>query len=206
MIHGYHVILPMYGVWLPNDPRGAWSDFIWNWELQRYGTASKTLERRELRELSPSEIRRREAAQRQLQFPPVVLTGLQAQSIGRGFANVVEKSGYTIWACAILPQHTHLVIARHTYKVEYIVNLMKGGASKQVLKDGRHPLRSFLRDGKCPRMWAERRWKVFLDSEEQIETAIRYVEENPIEEGKPRQHWNFVTPFHGLDAGHVTCH
>lgn len=206
MIHGYHVILPMYGVWLPNDPRGAWSDFIWKWELLRYGRPSKTLERRELQELSDAEIRQRDAARKQLQYPPVVLTGLQAQSIGQGFAITVKKSGYTVWACAILPQHTHLVVARHTYKVEQIANLMKGGASKQILKDERHPLQSFAKDGKYPRMWAERRWKVYLDSEEQIETAIRYVEDNPVEEDKPRQHWKFVIPFRGLDPGHITYH
>ncbi len=42
---------------------------------------------------------------------------------------------------------------------------------------------------------------MFLDSEEQIENAIRYVEENPEEEGKPRQHWRFVSPFRGLEVG-----
>ena len=26
MVHGYHVILAAYGFWLPNDPRGSWSD------------------------------------------------------------------------------------------------------------------------------------------------------------------------------------
>ena len=93
MIHGYHVILPMYGVWLPNDPRGSWCDVIWKWELLRY-----------------------------------------------------------------------------------------------------------------PRMWAEKRWKVYLDSEEQIQNAIHYVELNPEEEGRPRQFWNFVTPFQGLPSGHVTYH
>ena len=52
MIHGYHVILPMYGFWLPNDPRGSWSDFVRKWELVRFGAATKTVERRSLTELS----------------------------------------------------------------------------------------------------------------------------------------------------------
>lgn len=31
MVHGYHVILPMYGFWLPNDPRPPrmWSSKGW---------------------------------------------------------------------------------------------------------------------------------------------------------------------------------
>ena len=28
MIHGYHVIMGMYGFWLPNDPRGSWSSSL----------------------------------------------------------------------------------------------------------------------------------------------------------------------------------
>lgn len=48
MIIGYHVIFGMYGFWLPNDPRGSWSDFVGSWELYRYGPATKTTERRSL--------------------------------------------------------------------------------------------------------------------------------------------------------------
>lgn len=206
MIHGYHVILPMYGVWLPNDPRGSWSDVIWNWEIARYGDATYGGARRSLQDLTEEELQQRAAAQQKLTYPPVTLNGMQAKSIGDGFAETAEKSNYTIWACAILPQHTHLVLARHTYKVEQMANLLKGGATKRIIRTGCHPLAAHAVDGTFPKMWAEKRCKIYLDSVEQIETAIRYVEDNPAEEGKPRQHWKFVTPFRGLDPGHVTYH
>jgi hypothetical protein len=45
MIHAYHVILGTYGFWLPNDPRGSWSDFVGSWDLARFGKATKSLER-----------------------------------------------------------------------------------------------------------------------------------------------------------------
>lgn len=48
MIVGYHIIFSAYGFWLPNDPRGSWSDFVGSWELFRYGPATKTTERRSL--------------------------------------------------------------------------------------------------------------------------------------------------------------
>ena len=44
-------------------------------------------------------------------------------------------------------------------------------------------------------MWAQDFWKVFLYDEEAIVAAIRYVEENPVKEGKRPQKWPFVTPF-----------
>ena len=43
MIHGYHVILTMYGYWLPNDPRGSWSDFVGRWELVQCGRPRRAL-------------------------------------------------------------------------------------------------------------------------------------------------------------------
>jgi hypothetical protein len=33
----YHVVFGAYGFWLPNDPRGSWSDFVASWELFRAG-------------------------------------------------------------------------------------------------------------------------------------------------------------------------
>ena len=45
MVHGYHVIMGMYGFWLPNDPRGSWSAFVAAWELLRFGTTTRSVDR-----------------------------------------------------------------------------------------------------------------------------------------------------------------
>jgi REP element-mobilizing transposase RayT len=207
MIHGYHVILPVYGFWLPNDPRGSWSDFVGAWELARFGRARKTIERQSLRELTDDELRLREEARAALKYPPVCLSGLQARAIVRGFAKQVRTSGYTVWACAVMPEHTHLVIARHSYAVEQMANLLKGAATRQLNDEGLHPLADFAEPGKRPpRMWAERLWKHFLNSDEAIENAITYVNNNPLEEGKPAQQWSCVTPYAGLPEGGWTTY
>ena len=207
MIHGYHVILPMYGFWLPNDLRGSWSDFIRKWELVRFGPATKAIERRSLDELTEAEIQQRDAAKQALTYPPVSIDGHQAAAIARGFANKVRKSHYSIWACSILPEHTHLVMARHTYKVEQIANLLKGAATGQIIEEVRHPLAEYSEpERRPPRMWAAREWKVYLDSEEAIENAIRYVEHNPVKEDQPKQTWSFVTAFTGIPQGGWTTY
>ncbi len=202
MIYAYHVIMPMYGFWLPNDPRGSWSDFIRKWELVRFGPATRSVDRRELDQLSEAELHERDAARRALTFPPVSIDGHQAMSIACGFAEQARKSQYTIWACSILPEHTHLVIARHRYKVEQMVNLLKGASTSRIIADGRHPLAAYAKTGeRPPRMWAARRWKVYLDTEQAIENAIRYVENNPEGEGKRKQNWWFVRLFEGIPKG-----
>lgn len=99
--------------------------------------------------------------------------------MGRGFHSRRDTSGYTIWAASILPEHTHLVIARHTYQVEQMINLLKGAATRQLIKESLHPLADYAKPGqRPPRMWAEHEWKVFLDSQQAIENAIEYVNQN----------------------------
>ena len=207
MVHGYHVVLAAYGFWLPNDPRGSWSQFVGKWEMVRFGRATKGLARGARAVLTDEELRAREEARKALKYPPVQFTGLQARGIGRGFAAACRRSGYTIWACSILPEHTHLVIARHRYKVEQVANLLKGAATREMIEENLHPLARFAAPGqRPPRMWAEHEWKGYLDSEEGICAAIVYVKGNPIREGKPAQQWPFVTAFNGLGAGWVTYH
>ena len=206
MVHAYHVIRGTYGFWLPNDPRGSWSDFVASWELARFGKATFGLERQAV------DVRQweawRAAAIEALRFAPVVMTGMQARAAGTGIGTEVRKSGLTIWACSILPEHVHMVVARHRYKVEQVCNLLKGEATKQLKADACHPQARFadVKTGKLPSMWGEGQWKVFLDSEEAIEAAVRYVEENPVKEGKQPQHWSFVTRFSGLDKSGWTTY
>jgi len=202
MVHGFHVIFGAYGFWLPNDPRGSWSDVAGSCELWRFGPATKSLDRKLT--LSVSEQRRLDAARRALKYPAVEFTGVQARAIGRGFARAVTSSALTIWACSILPCHVHLVIARHRYRVEHVVRLLKGAATKQLVLEGVHPLSEYCTAGNTVTPWGDRKWKVFLDTDEAIENAIRYVEANPEKEGKPRQRWSFVRPYEGLEAGWVT--
>jgi len=90
-----------------------------------------------------------------LKDPAVVFDGHLALSVARGFASMVEKSAYRIFACAILPEHVHLVLGRR----------------------------------------AQNGWKVFLNSVADSERAIRYVENNPVKEGKRPQRWPLVIPF-----------
>jgi len=207
MVHAYHVILPVYGFWLPNDPRGSWSEFVGKWELTRFGQPRRNPERKSLRELSAAELQQRDAARAALKYPPVRLTGLQARAVGRGFAKQIRTSGYTVWACAILPEHTHLVIARHRYSVEQMANLLRGAATRQLIEEGLHPLAMHAETGqRPPRMWAARPGHFFLDSDEAITDAIEYVRNNPLEEGRPAQHWSFVTPYPGLPDGGSTTY
>jgi REP element-mobilizing transposase RayT len=193
VIVAYHVILTFYGFWLPNDPRGSWSDFVGAWDLFRgYGSATKTNERQSLA-YQPHDRQAREAAKESLKYPPVQLTGIQAGAVGHGFAEYAKRAGLPIWACAILPDHVHLVLGLSGHWVEQVAIQLKAAATRRLILEGIHPLVDYQTGLRPPKVFARGQWKVFLDPED-VPRAIDYVEYNPMKEGKLRQKWNCVVP------------
>jgi hypothetical protein len=53
------------------------------------------------------------------------------------------------------------------------------------------------------RIWGEHGWNIYLDETPDVDRAIRYVEQNPMKEGKTAQHWSLVTPFVSSTAKHM---
>jgi hypothetical protein len=77
-----------------------------------------------------------------------------------------------------------------------IAGHLNARATQQLVADNLHPF-SHLRgkDGRFPSVWTHRPWKVYLDDYDDVERAIRYVEDNPLKERKRPQHGSFVTPW-----------
>ncbi len=187
MLLAFHSIFSMYGFWLPNDPRGSGSDYIAAWELYRYGRATKTNSRRSVAPV-PHDRALRLQAKEELRHPPVHLTGHQALCIAQGFRTAIEEGGYSVHASAILPDHIHMVIGIHRRRIRVIVGHLKSKATRELKRQ------HLWLDEDRP-IWGEHGWNIALDSALAVERAIRYVEDNPLKEGKKRQTWSFVTPF-----------
>src|SRR5437588_7708124 len=96
----YHLIITVYGFWLPNDPRGSWSDFVGAWELFRFGPATKVETRSSLADQPHNDAARR-GAREALKYPAVHLTGIQAKAVAEGFAESARKGRVMVLACAI---------------------------------------------------------------------------------------------------------
>jgi REP element-mobilizing transposase RayT len=194
MILAFHIILSAYGFWLPNDPRGSWSEFVGAWELFHYGRATKVNTRHSVAR-RPHDRKARFEAKKALKYEPVRFSGVQARAIAQGFGRAACESGYVILACAILPDHVHLIVARLTRPISQVVGHLKARASQELRADGIHPFETLINaDGEVPTVWAGRYWKVFIDNAEHLEAAIKYVQDNPLKEGKQKQNWKFVQP------------
>jgi REP element-mobilizing transposase RayT len=194
MVIGYHVILGAYGFWLPNDPRGSWSRYVWAKNLRQIGPATKVTTRKSVAG-KPHDRSRRIAAKAALKYPAVRFTGLQARCIGDGFADLTSKLGLTVYVCSIMPDHAHLVLGRRHRDTEEIAEMLKRAGTRKLNEAGIHPMNSHrTASGRLPSPWAKHGWIVFIDTPRQMHNAIRYVQTNPIHTGLPRQRWTFVTP------------
>ncbi len=192
---GAHLNCSAYGFWLPNDPRGSCSGRLWAKHLRPFGPARQVTTRESVA-ASPHDRVLRLAAKRHLKYPPVRFTRTQIDAIGEGFSQIVVQLQLTVFACAILPEHVHLVTAAHARDPETLIGFLKRSGTRELTARGLHPVAGF-RDtrGRVPSPWAEEGWPVFLDTVEQMRQAIEYVERNLEKEGLPRQQWSFVVPF-----------
>jgi REP element-mobilizing transposase RayT len=153
--------------------------------------ATKTTETRSLAG-RPHDGAVRLAAKTALKRPAVRFDDEQIRAMSQGFAEYAERSSLAIVACAILPDHVHLVLKRHRLDPEQLAIQLKGAATRQLSRAEIHPFAAEGRPAKC---FARGEWTVYLDSEEDVRRAIRYVDDNPVKEGRARQRFDFVTPY-----------
>ncbi|HWE95636.1 MAG TPA: hypothetical protein VG269_16850 [Tepidisphaeraceae bacterium] len=194
MVIAHHLVWTAYGWWLPNDPRGSTSRCIRNDLIAELGELHYGRKR-----IQPASARIREfyaVAPTFLEFPLKTLSPDDFPVVARAFAGTVMANRYTCYACAVMPDHIHILIRKHKHLAEEMIqNLQREshiGLREAGLYDLEHPV------------WGGPGWKVFLDHPDDIVRTVRYVEQNPIKIGLPRQHWDFVKPYDGwpLHAGH----
>lgn len=198
VVLAYHSIFSTRGFWLPNDPRGSWSDYVRSYELYAFGPATKTSSRKSVAHAAHDQ-KIRLAAKAALRYGEVKFTGVQALAVSQGFAKAIAESEYKVWACAIMPDHVHVVVARHAGRdIEKIVGHLKTRGTQALIAQNLHPLMQHRRaDGFLPTCWVQHGWNVFLNSHDDIVRAIRYVNDNPPKAGLKKQKWSFVVEYKG---------
>jgi REP element-mobilizing transposase RayT len=187
VVLAYHLIWTNYGTWLPNDPRGSGSQVVGFDELAdlgpvHYGRKKIQPPSREIREFY-------EKAERLLRFPVIRFDNMQRDLVAQGLAETIRERQYTCYACAIMPDHVHILIRKHRDKAEEMIDRLQTASRLRLGKgeaiDSTHPI------------WTLGGWKRFLDSQHAIRAVIKYIENNPVKIGLPRQHWSFVSVYDG---------
>lgn len=201
MVIAYHCIFSCYGFWLPNDPRGSWSEVVRCYELfLRGGAPTDPGTRRSVANRDHDHYLRRFTKDGLLRTP-VRFTSPQAIAVVDGFKQAVLESSYAVHALAVMPDHIHAVVGRHASLAERIVGHLKTRATQALIRSGLHTFVAERRqDGRVLMVWAHGAWTVFLNEPSHVRSAVRYVNENPIKAGLREQHYSFLTPVCGAFA------
>jgi REP element-mobilizing transposase RayT len=195
LVIAYHLVWTAYGWWLPNDPRGSGSrtvrtNLIAELGELHFGRKKVQPAGRLIREFYG------EAADH-LKHPLLTFDEAARCEIATAFSDVIAGERYTCYACAIMPDHVHLLIRKHKHSAEEMIEALKTQSRLRLSARG-------LRSVTHPTWTAGIGCKVFLDHPDEIRRTIRYIENNPLPLGLPIQRWPFITPYDGwpLHPGH----
>jgi REP element-mobilizing transposase RayT len=195
LVIGYHLVWTAYGWWLPNDPRGSGSLTVCHDALKELGEVHLGRKRiqptgREVRQFY-------ERAAQVLQHPLLTFNDEQRSIIAQAFGEVIEREQYTCYACAVMPDHTHILIRKHKHTAEEMGDNLRQASRAKLVAVGH-------RESTHPTWVGGSVWSVFLDHPDEVRRTIGYIERNPIKIGLPAQKWSFVQDYDNwpLNPGH----
>ncbi len=195
LVIAYHLIWTAYGTWLPNDPRGSGSHSIQSDVLAELGELHFG---RKPIQPAGREIRRfYDEAAPLLVYPLLQFDQAARDEIAVSFAEVIAQQRYTCYACAIMPDHVHILIRKHKDQAEDMLDQLRTASRLRLIE-------TLQRSTDHPVWTTGSGWIVFLDHPDEIRRTIGYIEKNPLPLRLPVQQWPFVTPSNGwpLHPGH----
>jgi REP element-mobilizing transposase RayT len=187
MIIGHHLIWTLYGHWLANDLRGSGSTELYD---EKFAMLGPIYHGRKPKHSQPSRSELRafhREAEPLLNFPRFWIDDAKRQAIGNAFAEVTRDRQYTVWACAILKNHAHMVIRRHRDDALRMWHAF-ADASSVVLH-------GFADVGIEHPVWSTRPYKVFLRTPDEVRGRLTYVVRNPQKEALSEQRYDFVQSY-----------
>lgn len=194
IVIAYHLIWTAYGWWLPNDPRGSSSHTIRNDLIAELGQLHHG--RKKAQPASGGIRAFYQIATEKLAYPLLTFDFDARKVIADAFNQTIAEQRYTCYACAIMPDHVHMLIRKHKHQAEEMIANLQYQSRLRLRDVG-------LRDDDHP-IWGGPGWKVFLDHPDEVRRTIKYISDNPQHMGLPAQDWAFVRPYDGwpLHPGH----
>lgn len=120
---------------------------------------------------------------------PDAFSAAKRQALGEAIGDVVNRVGYTVWACAVLKNHVHLCVRRHRDDATTIW--------ETFAEEIRAWLRRFADVSNDHPIWSQRPYKAFLDTPEDVRRVVAYIVANPDKEGLTAHDCDFVVPYDG---------
>jgi REP element-mobilizing transposase RayT len=194
LVIAYHLIWTAYGFWLPNDPRGSTSHKIRDKKIAELGQWHFGRRKEQPSGKLVREFQEKAAAV--LKYELLKFDQPEIKAIAAAFMDIIEQQRYTCYACAVMPDHVHVLIRKHKHTAEEMIEYLQTNSRLRLCE-------SNLRSRDHP-VWGGEGWKVFLYHPAEVRNIIHYIRDNPIKWGLPPQNWPFVAEYDDwpLHPGH----
>jgi hypothetical protein len=87
------------------------------------------------------------------------------------------------------------LIRKHRDQAEEMIERFQAASREAVLSLGERTMHHPV--------WCEGGWKGYLDTREDFERTIQYIQQNPVKSKRPIQRWPFVSVYDGWLPGQV---
>jgi len=187
MILATHVVLVGYGHWMPNDARGSYSETVYAPQIAELGPVHhgrKPIQpsRQELREFHKQ-------AEKALYYPVHWFSPEERTAIRDALARLCREQRFVCHACAILPNHIHILIRRNGLHPKVIHALIKECASQAVKRGGwlsaEHPV--FNAGVSTP----------YKSTPSEVRQCAKYIRDNFKKHNLPEERYEFVSDYTG---------
>lgn len=159
---GFHIVVSGYGLWLPGDGRGHWSE---SWDAQ-----VGFIEPHSLHAGDPVRLR---IARERMKHPPVRLGPGMAAAVVAAIGRCAAESDWTVQAASIESTHTHLLLTYSLRDVGTTIKWIKDQATKAVHVETRH---------RGP-VWCKGHWCTFVFDVAAWDNARAYIERHNVRRG-----------------------
>jgi REP element-mobilizing transposase RayT len=186
LVIAHHLVWTAYGWWLPNDPRGSTSRTVVQPHIAALGAHHYGRQREQP---PPAVIRQfQQRADAALAHPRLERFDIDVECVAAAFADAINAQTYTCYACAIMPDHVHLLMRKHRHTAETMVTVLQHASRGALIQAGH-------RSDSHPVWTSGHGWRGFLDHPDAVQRTIRYIRNNPVKMHRPEQRWDFVTTY-----------
>jgi hypothetical protein len=170
---GYHLVKSGYGLWLPGDDRGHWSE-AWDEQIGYI----------EPHKLHPGDPLRRRMAEERMQYPAVRLTGRMTEAVVAAIGDCISASAgdLTVVAAAIESTHMHLLIPYSGRDINRTAKWLADQTTKRIhqMTDHRGPV------------WGKGKWCSYVFDERHWQGARQYIERHNLRHGRMARPYPFI--------------
>src|SRR5207244_4022373 len=108
-----------------------------------------------------------EAARGRLKHELLTISERESAAVGDALGAAIRQRSYTCFACAVMPDHVHLLIRKHRDLAEAMIEHLQTAS--------RDAVRALRQRAPGHPVWCGSGWKVYLETRDDMERTVRYI-------------------------------